>query len=95
MEKRRSYRWFVHPLDAHTNEVLFGAELEYIGDLECSDGQKRKVWQAKSYSQVAYIRRSHNSAYIKFEVYVQEGNHALRKWTLPTRKKKKISTKKK
>jgi len=89
MVKKRTFRWFVEPLDSHTNEVLSDAGFDYVGEKVCSDGKKRLFWEAQNYGAIKYIVRSCSKAEIKFDVYSQEGNYPLRPWTFPGDRKKK------
>jgi hypothetical protein len=85
--RKRTYRWYVKPLDAHTNRVLNDAGLEYIGEKKCSEGKKGLFWEAPNHQSIRYLQRSKSEAELKFDVYVQEGNNSLRLWVFPRKKR--------
>lgn len=77
--KNKEYRWYVEPLDAHTNEVVareVGAERLHLG-LPDEDGIPRNVWECQ-WPLVNILRRSRKQLNLQFLVFVREGQGKMR-----------------
>lgn len=70
-KKKRKYRYLVYPRNKHTNDVL-AADRNFgdIGEMACSDGKNRYMFEAQSHMLVAYLQRSKNQLQIDFEVFI-------------------------
>jgi hypothetical protein len=80
MAKEKYYRYYIEPLNIHTNKVLaeeLGSQYECAPRLLWS-GKKRPAWETPEYFLVAFLQRSHNEEGLKFKAYIQEGNRPLR-----------------
>jgi len=87
------YRWFVEPLDSHTNEIIAKevGEENLMKDAPCANN-KKNLWQC-DYSIVAYLMRSCQKLQAKFRIFVQEGNGTIREWNLANKEQKKWNKK--
>lgn len=87
--KERSYRWYVEPLDSHTNEVIgrydrFHDEIFCLFGVICDDGKKHDLWECESRSTLTKIENSKRELNLHFSIWVQEGRHGvIRRWTVP------------
>lgn len=85
MEKKKIY-WFVEPLDANTNEIIFKnfypLEIEdEITNLKDKDDVYRAVFQVKKYAVITRLYRDQEKFSLSFKVYFREGkNGKLRPW---------------
>ena len=89
MTKKKKYRWFIQPLDSHTNQVLAAeiTEENLRRDVVCGDHKKRNLWQCE-YPMVNYLMKSRSALKIRFRVFVQAGEGVVREWNLTRRRKK-------
>ena len=91
----RDTRWFVEPLDAHTNEI-FGKELDPDRDasrgLTTSDGKHHNLYEA-DWDIVNRFVKSKHQINLQFRIFSKEGGGQVRqapeflfmrrKWTGP------------
>lgn len=92
MKKEVDTRWYIHPKDAHTNEVLSTAleglnNAEKFETKECADGKKRQLVEVKDYAFVSRLSRSKKSLCILFEVFRSQGNGKPAPWKFLKRPK--------
>lgn len=77
-----SHRWFIEPLDAHTNEIV-ARELTVTecGESKlCADGVRRNLWEC-SRRFVTQLNRNRTMVNLHFYIFVQEGTRGgIRKW---------------
>ncbi len=80
-EKGRQYRWFVEPLNAHTNTFFsreFPEENAFRG-VPDNEGGKHDVWLVDGDARkVRTFVDSKESLGLKFNIFVQEGNGKMR-----------------
>ncbi len=79
IKRSRVYRWFIEPLDAHTNATLARSlpEQDAIYGARDDQGVKRNVYQVGS-RQLESIRKSKGQLNLDFKIYVREGNGKMR-----------------
>ncbi len=90
-EKERTYRYYVEPLDDHTNEVL---ARELSPRYECEErtlwtGRKCQAWEVQDRRFVNFLQKSRRSLKIDFNAYIQEDNYNLHPYPWPIAKEKK------
>lgn len=77
-----NYRWYVEPLDEHTNGII-ARELtvtECAEEKLCADNVRRNLWECGR-KWLTYLKRSSTTAQLRFKVFVQEGfNGRIREW---------------
>ncbi|MDD2807111.1 MAG: hypothetical protein PHW95_01135 [Patescibacteria group bacterium] len=78
MTKEREYRWYLEPLDAHTNEVLARnvGIAEEIGEYSTTEGSKHLYLVDREV--IRYVKQSQTTLHICFQIYVQEGSGQIR-----------------
>jgi hypothetical protein len=92
MKKKATYRWFVEPLDAFTNDVLSAAvpKLGFANETAQITGPnktKRQAWEVDSRF-IARAQTSKKSFPLNFRVFVRRGNDGLvREWKFHAKKK--------
>jgi len=89
--KRGIQKWYIEPLDAHTNEILarnqkFLSDEEIFDGVRCADGKPHCLWGCRDYAFVARLSRSRVSLMAVFLVWHQEGNGKIRQWIFPRKK---------
>ena len=92
MKKKITYRWFIEPLDAFTNDVL-SAALPKLGfatetmQITGPEKVKRQVWEADSRF-IARAQMSKKSFPLKFRVFVRRGNNGtVQEWKFHAKRK--------
>jgi len=85
MEKKNEYRWFIEPLEAMTNMIIYQAldELGYFAQptkILDSAKQTHEVWEV-TYVFIKYIQKSKNLHATTFNVYYQKDDTVCR-WRL-------------
>lgn len=78
-KRKRTYQWFVEPLDADTNAAI-AKELPEENTLRGAHddlGDRPNVYRIGS-SMLSFPRRSRSQNNLKFRIYVQEGNGKMR-----------------
>lgn len=77
-KKRREYRWFVEPMDSHTNQVIaqIVCEENLHMDKLCGDGERRNLWEMPH----KIVQMLEGERSLRFGVFVQRGGGAIRKW---------------
>ena len=91
MAKKRLFRYYVEPLDDHTNEVL---SIRLSPRYECEDrkfwnGETRPAWEVPSRKFINFLQKSRQSLKIDFNAYIQEGDYLLQPYPWPIPKEKK------
>jgi hypothetical protein len=88
--KKRSYHWFVEPLDANTNAAIskLVPEVDEIVGMHDEKDTVRNVYRING-RQLSMLQSSKTQIGLKFNVYVQEGNGKIRSFNLPSVKRKK------
>ncbi len=81
------YRYYVHPQDRLTNNVL-SQDFEEAGNITCSDGKTRFMFSTRDHLLIAYIQRSRASLNLKFRVFIQEGQGKVDPWPFDAAKKR-------
>lgn len=89
MPKGKAYRYYVEPLDVHTNSVLAG---KLAPRYDCEDrtfwtGRVSPAWEVPSRRFVNYLKRSKCELNIEFDAFIQEDNKPLRPFPWPIKKK--------
>ena len=80
MKNRRTYIWYIEPLDPNTNLALSKVlrEENYFEELTDNTGQPRNVWECR-YQLVESFRYAKDQRDFKFRVYIREGSGQLRR----------------
>jgi hypothetical protein len=78
-KRKRTYDWFVEPLDANTNAALARElpEEDVLRDIRDSQGIKHDIYRVGS-RKLSYLRRSAFQSNLKIRVYVREGQGEMR-----------------
>lgn len=92
MARKRTYRYYVEPLDEHTNSVL---SRELAPKFECEEREfwtrkKAPAWEVPGRRFVNYLKNSKQSLKINFNAFIQEDNYPLRPYPWPIPKKEKL-----
>jgi hypothetical protein len=104
-KEKKQYQWFVKPLDAATNEVIYNG-LRALGSSDADEmrkiidenGVSHLAWET-DYSFVSHLEKSAKQKALKFQVFNRTGENAkARPWPFPRRRpptaKKKPASKK-
>lgn len=78
-------RWFIHPKDSRTNEVVSAAldglhNAEKFCTRECSDGVKRDMIEVPNFDFVNRMHRSRKNLSISFLAFRSQGNSLPAPW---------------
>jgi hypothetical protein len=77
----RQYRWFMEPLDEHTNKTI-GKELSEenaLRDVRDNEGRKHNVWLfGDDLGRLRAFVNSKKTMCLNFNVYVQKGGGKIR-----------------
>ena len=92
MRKPREYRWYVRPLDSHTNEVIWGClqkeeRIQY--SMPVKDCHSPNLWECTS-EELAMLRNSRADKNLRFWVYAQEGQGTPRRAAIFDKPKRRI-----
>ncbi len=88
MERQRDYKWYVEPLDSHTNlAVSMQLSEENFGQFACEDGQYHNLWKCSGKMARFFWKSKENSGLI-LDIYCQEGNGKIRRCNFLFKKKK-------
>lgn len=79
--RNRLYKWFIEPLDAHTNAIIAKelSEENAFRGVPDNEGKKRDVWLLGNDAQkVRAFVNSKKALGLKFNVFVQENSGKMR-----------------
>ena len=88
--RKRTYHWFVEPLDAHTNKVFareLSEEEDFLRGVRDNEGRRHNVWHCPNHLLSAF-RRSRRDQALFFVIYSREGNGVMRFFSLQCQPKK-------
>ena len=70
---KRVARWYIYPLEAHTNACVARMldEGKSMTEIRCADGRRRPVWECPR-EFVDLLRNSRENSGLLFRVYKQE-----------------------
>jgi len=80
--KKRDYKWFVEPLDSHTNGVISNEvpEENFSHGVICEDGKPHNLWEC-SFQVVSALMRSQRNLNLQFKIFNREGKGKIRECT--------------
>ena len=84
----REYRWYLEPLDAHSNKVFSENLDEGFSLTEFKKKEKKcpiRAWEV-SHSWVTFFQKSRVGSGLDFRIWVSEGNSEPRLWTFSEKK---------
>lgn len=80
-KQKRTYAWFIEPLDSHSNEVL----AKYLRNdqsqeqITCGDGMSHDVWECSA-PQRAYVQKSISDRKLKVRFWRRTGGGQIEAW---------------
>ena len=89
----RKWTWYIEPEGSYTNMVvsqIIPDELCHEGKL-CADGAKRNLWECRNYSDLSRLVRERQELGIRFNIFVQEGRGAIKRWRFTSRVRRTVS----
>lgn len=98
-KKGRVYKWFIEPLNTHTNEIIarnqeFLSDEHVIDGVKCADGRFHRLWGCVNYDFVAKLYKSRTHLGAIFKIWHQEGHGKIRLWGFPQKKPKRAPVEK-
>ena len=85
---KRHYTWYVEPLDSLTNGVIWsaiGSEDNACESMPCADGKRHNLFRC-DHEAITNLRRNRRQLHLRFKVFVQEGQGAIRPWSVKKNK---------